>query len=331
MDRRNRQDRENRKYSNVGAIDRNNEKNRQTRKYRGTIAAIIVLVAAVVILWVFVLGSGRDGDARESGMPNTGGAAPAPDEAGEPGEPGEPEASGDGPEDPVAAGPEIPPFFDEGRAERYEAFAAISPHLAFDDVIWMVNVDLDKTPYEDTGEVPDPLSVTALVTKHFNLPEGFSPPDLVYIGQSMMREEAASAMNDMISAAADEGHHLWVQSGYRSFSIQVGLYAQYSARDGEEGADRYSARPGHSEHQTGLVADLNTITDAFGDTPEGMWAADNCWYFGFIVRYTEENSDVTLYKSEPWHLRYIGREAATAMHDLDILSFEEYWAKYLYL
>jgi len=228
----------------------------------------------------------------------------------------------------AAAEPERPPFYDEGRSERYNAFAALSPRLAFDDAVWMVNVDLDEPPYEYARAAVDPLSLTTLVNKHFYLAEDHSPPDLVYIGNSMLRDEAASAMNEMISAAKEEGHRLWVQSGYRSFGIQAGLYDKYSARDGAEVADTYSARPGHSEHQLGLAADLNTVSDAFGESPEGIWAAENCWQFGFIVRYTEENTDITLFKPEPWHLRYIGREAAAAMRHMGILSFEEYWVMY---
>jgi len=220
-------------------------------------------------------------------------------------------------------------YYIAARADRYEAFAALRPDLTFEDVVWRVNVDLDKEPYEDVRAAKDPMSILALVNKHFYLPEDFTPPDLVNIGKSMMRADAADAMNEMIRVADGEGHHLWVQSGFRSFNIQAQLYEQYSASDGYEEADRYSARPGHSEHQTGLVADLNTITAAFGETPEGKWAASNSWYFGYIVRYTADNTDVTLYKPEPWHLRYIGREAAAGMHDLGILSFEEYWVKYV--
>ena len=276
-----------------------------------------------------MLGMYGKNDGREAAAPDTEVSAEDPGTAGEAEEPvdtagPEPEAAA-----PAEAGSALPPYFDEGRTERYEVFAALNPELAFDDVVWRVNVDLDREPYEDPSEVKDPSSIQALVTKFFKLPAGYSPSNLVNIDNSMMRAEAAEAMNEMIDMAGSEGHHLWVQSGYRSFSTQAGIHEQYVAADGQAGADRYSARAGHSEHQTGLVADLNTISDAFGDTPEGKWAIDNCWYFGFIVRYTEENRDVTLFKYEPWHMRYIGREAAETMHDLGIQSFEEYWAKYV--
>jgi len=291
---------------------------KQKRQTRNTIIAIIILAAAVCLLWIIVLGiygGERGGDTMNA--------------SGVDGGPGGSADHENGAEDPSVSEVERPSFYIEARSGRYEAFAAQRPLLAFDDVVWMVNVDLDKPPYEEVSEVRDPTSLTALVTKYFYLPADYSPQNLVNIGQTMMRAEAAGAMEEMINAAKAEGLRLWVQSGYRSYSIQIGLYAQYSAADGEEEADRYSARPGHSEHQTGLVADLNSITDAFGETPEGMWVAENCWQYGFIVRYTAENTEITLYKPEPWHIRYIGREAAAGMRDLGILSFEEYWVRYV--
>jgi len=287
----------------------------QKRKFRNTVIAIIVLVAAVCALWVVMLGVYGEEKAGASGANGT--------------EEGLSENAEKDNEADVIAGPELPPFYDEERSERYDAFAALSPYLAFDDVVWKVNVDLDKPPYEDAREAIDPLSMTALVNKYFYLPEDFSPPDLVSIGQSMLRQEAASAMNEMISAAKEEGLRLWVQSGYRSFSVQTRLYNQYSAQDGAERADMYSARPGHSEHQLGLAADLNTITQAFGEAAEGVWTAENCWKYGFIIRYKAENTGITLYDPEPWHVRYVGPEAADVMRNLGILSYEEYWVRHV--
>ena len=222
-----------------------------------------------------------------------------------------------------------PYYYDDTREDRYMAFSVAHPEIAMDDIYWMVNCDLDNPPYTDTHEIPDPNSILLLINKHFYLPDGYAPTDLISVGNTMMREEAGQAMQAMISAAKEAGHNIWSQSGYRSYDLQVRLYSQYSANGGEEAADVHSARPGYSEHQTGLTTDLNTITDAFGDTPEGKWVAENCWQYGYIVRYTKENTDITLYKSEPWHMRYIGHEAAMIMHDEQIESFEEYWVKYV--
>ena len=290
---------------------------------------LIAVVAAVCALWVYAAGMGKNDPAPVN-------TAEAPSEEGSEvsseigGAFCPPDGTEEEPAFEAAPGSDLP-FYDESRALRYEAFAAENPDLPFEDVVWRVNVDLDKEPYVDISEARDPGSITVLVNKFFFLPQDYSPDNLVYIGNSMMREEAAEAMNEMIDDAASYGHHLWVQSGYRSYSTQAGLFEQYSARDGVEAAETYSARPGHSEHQTGLVGDFNSITDAFGATPEGKWAADNSWMYGFIVRYTAENTDITHYKPEPWHMRFIGKEDAEKMHDLGILSFEEYWAKYVSL
>jgi D-alanyl-D-alanine carboxypeptidase len=143
-----------------------------------------------------------------------------------------------------------------------------------------------------------------------------------------MRKEAGEALQEMISAAASGGNKLWSQSGYRGYSLQSRLYSDYVATKGLEAAEKSSARPGHSEHQTGLTTDLNTINEAFGDTDEGRWVAENCYKYGFIIRYTMDNLDVTLFKYEPWHIRYIGKDAATEMKKQGISSFEEYWVKY---
>ena len=220
-------------------------------------------------------------------------------------------------------------YYDEAYKERYISFAAARPGLSHDKICWMVLCDLDQEPYVYASEVANPNDILVLTSKHFYLPDGYVPTDLITLGETQMRKEAGEAMNEMTTAAWTEGHTLWSQSGYRSNDLQTELYNGYLEREGQAAADATSARPGHSEHQTGLVTDLNTITDDFGTSPEGIWVAENCWKYGYIVRYTSENTDVTLFKPEPWHMRYIGKEAAKKMHDEGIVSFEEYWAKYV--
>jgi len=297
----------------------------------GVVVLFIIIIVLIGALYILFSGSPwKDGSANTQAV--TGGQDSPAASGGQ----GSSAATGDGGAadanvDPGAADGGVSSlwYYDATRADRYDAFAAQNPDLSMDDVVWMVDVDLDVPPYTEQHAVPDPTSLSLLVNKHFNLPENYTPSDLVSIGNSMLRSDAADAMNQMISDAAAEGHKLWVQSGFRSYSVQTNLYNQYSARDGADVADTYSARPGNSEHQTGWAADLNTITDAFGQTPEGIWAAENCWKYGFILRYTEENTDVTLYRPEPWHMRYIGTDAAAEMHSLGFLSYEEYWVKYV--
>lgn len=135
--------------------------------------------------------------------------------------------------------------------------------------------------------------------------------------------DTLAAFERMRAEAASLGHNLWIASGFRSYATQVKVYNSYASRDGTAAADRYSARPGHSEHQSGLAFDLNTITEAFGYTPEGQWVAANAHRFGFIVRYPQGKEGVTGYIWEPWHLRYLGVDTATAVYNSG-LSLEEY-------
>ncbi|WP_434969386.1 M15 family metallopeptidase [Microbacterium sp. bgisy207] len=135
--------------------------------------------------------------------------------------------------------------------------------------------------------------------------------------------DTLAAFERMRAEAASLGHNLWIASGFRSYSTQVSVYNSYASRDGSAAADRYSARPGHSEHQSGLAFDLNTITESFGYTPEGQWVAANAHRFGFIVRYPQGKEGVTGYIWEPWHLRYLGVDVATAVYNSG-LSLEEY-------
>jgi len=153
-----------------------------------------------------------------------------------------------------------------------------------------------------------------IVNKSYALPSDYNPG---------VNSQAQSALNEMFSAASADGVSLWVQSGFRSYSYQKQLYENYAAQDGYAAADRYSARPGHSEHQTGLAFDLNSLSTSFGQTKEGKWLANNCWKYGFIIRYPEGKEDVTGYMYEPWHVRYLGKDTAKAVHDSG-LTLEEY-------
>lgn len=126
---------------------------------------------------------------------------------------------------------------------------------------------------------------------------------------------AAAALDEMFKAASRDGISLWIASGFRSYERQQTLYNNYVAADGKAEADRYSARPGHSEHQTGLAFDLNSLDVSFGQTPEGVWLKNNCYKYGFIIRYPQEKEAVTGYMYEPWHVRYLGKDIAAAVYN----------------
>lgn len=155
-----------------------------------------------------------------------------------------------------------------------------------------------------------------IANKTYSLPESYNPGGLL--------PECEEAFAVMKRDAAAKGLNIYVSSGFRSFASQKSIYNRYVSRDGRALADTYSARPGHSEHQTGLAIDLNTITQSFGKTKEGRWVAEHCHEYGFILRYPEGKSHITGYCFEPWHLRYVGVETATKIAQSG-LCLEEYY------
>lgn len=156
-----------------------------------------------------------------------------------------------------------------------------------------------------------------IANKTYALPSSYAPGDLL--------NTFMTAFNTMQADAAVQGIGFSIVSGYRSYSRQDTLYNNYVARDGKVAADTYSARPGHSEHQTGLAADINSLDQSWINTPEGKWLNNNCYKYGFIIRYPKGKESITGYIYEPWHIRYVGVDVATALYnDGNWLSLEEY-------
>ncbi|SDJ89413.1 M15 family metallopeptidase [Sediminibacillus albus] len=188
--------------------------------------------------------------------------------------------------------------------------------------------------------VDNPESLQVLVNKQRKLPDGYEPPDLTapdvpfYFEEDLekryMRETAASALEDLFRGAEQAGLDLVAASGYRSYERQKQIYQQNVESRGQEEADKFSARPGTSEHQTGLAMDVTSAEVAFAleqtfkQTDEGQWLADNAHNYGFIIRYPEGKSDITGYSYEPWHLRYVGKDIAEEIYNQDI-TLEEYF------
>ena len=136
--------------------------------------------------------------------------------------------------------------------------------------------------------------------------------------------EAYDAFKCMARAAANDGIYLYIISDFRSYWTQSYTYNSFVYDRGVEQADRCSARPGHSEHQTGLAIDVNTTSDYFDGTPEAIWLAENCVKYGFIIRYPKGKESVTGYKYEPWHIRYLGAQKASEIASSG-LTIEEYY------
>ncbi|GIG53674.1 M15 family metallopeptidase [Demequina activiva] len=182
----------------------------------------------------------------------------------------------------------------------------------------------------DARSIDDPSSAWVVVNKHRPLdPATWAPPELERIpGGSEMTPEAAAALITMRDAAADAGAGFSIGTAYRSHGFQAGLYADYVAQWGRERADTFSARAGHSEHQTGLAADVYQssacrLKPCFGEEPAGVWISEHGHEYGFITRYPDGLADVTGYRYEPWHVRYVGVDLATHMHDEGIATLEE--------
>ena len=153
-----------------------------------------------------------------------------------------------------------------------------------------------------------------IVNKSYSLPEDYNP------GLDATTEEA---FNQLSADAAQEGLNLYIGSDFRSYSYQVDVYESYCETYGWQQADTFSARPGYSEHQTGLTIDCNTIDDAFGQTEEAVWLADHCADYGFIIRFPDGKEDITGYQYEPWHIRYVGVDIAREIMSQG-LCLEEY-------
>ena len=172
-----------------------------------------------------------------------------------------------------------------------------------------------------------------MVNKTYGLPESYIPVDTKEscIGKTStcnkcINKTAYEAFNKMRADASSIGLNIYIASGYRPYVGQESIYNRYIKRDGKEAADTYSARPGYSEHQTSYSFDLNSITDSFIKTKEGLWVNDNAYLYGFIIRFPKGKDSITGYKYEPWHLRYVGYDLAKKLYNNgDWISLEEYF------
>ncbi|MEC1722671.1 D-alanyl-D-alanine carboxypeptidase family protein [Schinkia azotoformans] len=191
--------------------------------------------------------------------------------------------------------------------------------------------------------VENPDSLLVLVNKNNALPKDYVPQDLTvpnvnfpfqeYDSKKLMRKDAATALEEMFREAKRENINLYAVSGYRSYDRQNEIFASKVIRSGMESAGQFSAKPGESEHQTGLAMDLTSpsvnygLSQQFGETKEGQWIKKNAHKFGFIIRYQKGKESITGYQFEPWHVRYVGKNAAQVIAEQN-LTFEEYINKY---
>ncbi|WP_026694929.1 M15 family metallopeptidase [Peribacillus kribbensis] len=186
---------------------------------------------------------------------------------------------------------------------------------------------------EDGREViQNPENLLVLVNKNVLLPAGYAPKDLrrpnvnFSFGDSneekaLMRDAAATALENMFQAAEADGIELYAVSGYRSYDRQVALLNAEIEQVGKQQAEQAVAVPGTSEHQTGLSMDISSksanllLEQTFKEKPEGKWLADHAHLYGFIMRYPKGKEGITGYEYEPWHYRYVGKKTAKIIHD----------------
>lgn len=214
----------------------------------------------------------------------------------------------------------------------------------FDDAQEAQMIEMEPEAAQWAYPIPYDLLMTSdyivLTNKENLLSEDYIPPDLVKLtckkissDPIQMREVAANALSDMFAAAKEDGIILYAHSGYRSYRTQKTMYSnRLKKNNGKD--DGVVAYPGSSDHQTGLGIDIinkagigKKFTTAFAETKEGKWVAENCWNYGFVIRYQKNKEDITQIMFEPWHLRYVGVQVAQYMHEND-LSLEEFTAEW---
>ena len=226
--------------------------------------------------------------------------------------------------------------FNATNIDRYNAYKDLNKDYNVSEIVTFVNLNLDKKFYEVNYEIKYKDSVDVLVNKYNSLTKEFVPKDIVSLtnfAHVKMRKDAANKFEEMVNAAKDDGFIFEPTTAYRNANFQNILYTNYVKKDGKDAADTYSARPGNSEHQTGLVVDIKnpeyySKTNIRLNEEDYKWILDNAHKFGYIVRYPKDKTYITGYIEEPWHLRYLGVDLATKVIESN-LTFDEYYDKYL--
>lgn len=226
---------------------------------------------------------------------------------------------------------------DYAKIKYYDRYLQYSDETGEDEetTVLYVNLDMDKEEYVDAIVVDD-FSFDMLVNKHRKTDEDFVPDNLViidseYAAASDMKanKKAVEAFYEMREAASKDGLGLVINSSYRSYQDQVDIVETYRNLYGDSYVQRYVAQPGFSEHQTGLAFDIgSTSSNVFAQSNEYDWMLENCYKYGFILRFPKKYENVTEFRNEPWHYRYVGKDIAKYIYDNNI-TLEEYFVKFL--
>ncbi len=283
--------------------------NKKTNFFRPAAGAVLVIIvgAALLYLWPEIRGRGQ---ALVS--------IPEQEPAEETGDPPKEE-----PGDEAAAEPEevVDPFEEREEAEETKERPGEKGEEEVEEDPVSAPEGEEYGPDEDFKVIADGDYLLALVTKETTLKPGYQPADLKPVPSYMnpsyqmrLRAEALEHLEKLWTAAKEDGVTLSIRSAYRSYETQKQLFRDYASRHGEEEANRFSARPGQSEHQLGTAVDFGgtdaDFTARFGQTEQGRWLAENAHKYGFVKSYPQGKEEVTGYIYEPWHFRYIGVEQA---------------------
>ena len=226
-------------------------------------------------------------------------------------------------------------YYIESHLDRYLAYDSEN----IDEIIREVNANLDYEFYTNITKTDTSKEYLLLVNKYYSLEQDYYYGELVTMESaydnkngSKLNKDAYEAFKKLVDDAELEGYHIRNNSAYRSYNTQLGLYNSYKASNGLAWADKWSARAGHSEHQTGLALDVGVKNEyslgKFESSKEFVWIKENAYKYGFILRYPLGKEYITGYGYEPWHYRYVGESAAKYIYENDI-TFEEYYAYFV--
>ena len=226
-------------------------------------------------------------------------------------------------------------YFLKKNLDKYLDYIKDNSDKSLDDVIAIINVGANKDWYTDYVDSDISLNNLMLTNKFHRLSEDYNPDDLVDISNvysygenQKLKKDAYDAFIEMFNEAKKDNVTLIVNSSYRSYEIQDKTYSDYSSWYGVNEADKIAARPGFSEHQTGLAIDIMTYKanrNNFEETDAFKWLENNAYKYGYILRYPKDKEYLTGYSYESWHYRYVGVDVASYIRDNNI-TYDEYYA-----
>ena len=229
------------------------------------------------------------------------------------------------------------PYYKDENLKRYQNYKKQNKNFSNNEIVTYVNIGLDNPYYTNIKPSPRQYTKEILVNKYNYISSTYIPNNLQMINTKYsnngmyLTTEAKEAFERLAAAAEKDKYTITVMSAYRTYEYQQSLYNRYLAIDGQELTDTYSARAGHSEHQTGLAIDVYNKSKPYTEfekTQEFYWMKENSYKYGYILRYPKDKEFITGYQYEPWHYRYVGVEIATYLYKNN-LTYDEYFIRNL--